>query len=87
MKIKRIWISNYKAFRSTFDNDKEAKQNINKLNLEADKMLNEENNPHVDLFLFAAYDEEGDAIFELESLKILPDQTAILNVHYTGTVK
>lgn len=84
MTIKRIWVENYREFRNTFENDKESEFVLKNLEEEAHTQLL---SGHIDLVLCAAYDEWGDALFDVRSLKILPGDDVIINVQYTGTVK
>jgi hypothetical protein len=86
--IKRIWINNYKDFRSTFDNDKEAEMLISYLKDEVLREINDDTHPRLNLVLAVAYDNEGGiALFDVESYKCLKDGSVIMNLTYTGTAK
>lgn len=84
MTIKRIWVENYREFRNTFENDKESEFVLKNLEEDARTQLFA---GHIDLVLSAAYDAWGDALFDIKSFKVLPDNSVIINVEYTGTVK
>lgn len=84
MTLKRIWVENYREFRNTFENDKESEFVLKNLEKEAYTQLLA---GHIDIVLSAAYDVWGDALFDIKSFKVLPDNSVIINVKYTGTVK
>lgn len=84
MTLKRIWVENYREFRQTFEKDIDAYYVLNNLNKEVVDQLS---NGQLHLVLSAAYDDWGDALFDIKSFKVLPDNSVIINVEYTGTVK
>ena len=85
MRLKRIWIDNYREFRSTFEDDAEANFVMENLSNSVKTILEKQRS--IDFTLCAAYDDEGDALFDLVSIKILPSMEVIINVKYTGTAK
>lgn len=84
MKLKRIWITNYREFRRTFEDDKEAEFVVRNLGAEVEKMIQKGS---IDFVLSAAYDTWGDALFDVTIVKVLPSNEVIIDVQYTGTAK
>lgn len=84
MKLKRIWITNYREFRGTFEGDEEAASVEKNLKAEAEVMIRK---CSLALTIPAAYDDFGDALFDVTSFKVLPNNEIIINVIYTGTAK
>lgn len=84
MKLKRIWITNYKEFRRTFEEDADADFVIKNLHSEAEKMIGRR---CIDLSISAAYDDYGDALFDTTSFKALPNGEIIIEVKFTTTAK
>jgi hypothetical protein len=84
MKLKRIWITNYKEFRRTFEGDEEAASVEKNLKAEAEALIRKS---RLDFTISAPYDDFGYALFDVTSFKVLPNNEIIINVIYTGTAK
>ena len=86
MKLKHVWIDNYRHFRSIFENQEDAdlvQKNLEKL-IENDIIPDE--TAHLKLQYWPNYDEEGLAGFEVTQAKFAHGQ-AYVNVTFTSTAK
>lgn len=86
MKLRRVYVRNYREFRSTFEENDLAKAVLVGLSEIVESQIQDEKAPHVNLFLLSPYKDDGDAIFEVKYVRVLPDNTVIIDVDYTGTV-
>lgn len=86
MELKKVFITNYKEFRSTFRDDVDAYYVMGNLQkaIEADVKMGEES--HVKLFYGPHYDDEGFALFDVTRVRVYHN-TVEVQVIYTGTAK
>lgn len=87
MKVYRVWITNYKYFRSIIEDDATAKFVLDNLYKEVEAQISPLVSSHLDLSLSAAYDDEGFCLFDVREFKRLKDDSVIVNVEFTCTAK
>lgn len=86
MDVKKVFITNYREFRSTFHDDVEAYCVMGRLQKMVEDDLRENETAHVNMFYGPYYDDEGFALFDVTRVRVYHD-TVEVQVEYTGTVK
>lgn len=86
MKVNQVFVNNYRAFRSTFTGDAEAKFVIDNLKKEIQNDLANEETAHIKTSYWPSYDDEGFAEFEVKEVRFFHGQ-ANVKVEYITTAK
>lgn len=86
MEVKKVFITNYREFRSTFRNVADAYLVIENLQKEVEADLKCDENAHVKMGYAPSYDDEGFALFDVTRLRVYHN-TVEVQVEYTGTAK
>lgn len=86
MDIKKVFITNYREFRSTFHDDVEAYCVMGRLQKEIEADLKQDENAHIQMSYAPSYDDEGFALFDVTRVRVYHN-TVEVQVEYTGTAK
>lgn len=86
MKLKRVFINNYREFRSTFHEDVDAYYVMGNLQKDVAADLEQDENAHVQMSYAPSYDDDGFALFDVVQVKVSYNQVEV-RVVYTGTAK
>jgi len=86
MEVKKVFITNYREFRSTFHDDVDAFYVMGNLQKEVEADLQCDENAHVKMSYAPSYDDEGFALFVVTRVRVY-HHTVEVQVQYTGTAK
>lgn len=84
--LNRIFVENYRYFRTIFDGDSEALSVLDNLGREIQDDTKEDEYAHVRLQYWPHYDEEGLVGFEIHSVAIR-DSKVKITCEFIGTAK
>ena len=87
MKLRRVWVTNYRYFRTIIEQDDEANRVLENLYNCVDAQINQINEPYINLTIGGAYDDDGVCLFDVVEFKKLKDNSIIVNVEFTSTAK